>query len=153
MNLPTDPPPVADATASLTDSAPLITAQQREDDFNRTFAWHGREVALTLASELYYRELRAHMHAPALGSYATLGDFAAEAPRVLYCAHQTRETLRVLRLLPPQQQIEVYDTWVEANIAVQELDAAAQLAEDINAAIARARTQPVEDSDLDGPGN
>ncbi len=114
------PPDIAIAA----DPAPLVSAEQRDADFNRVFAWHGREIAFSLMSEIYYRELRAHMNAPALGSYATLGDFAAEAPRVLYCAHLDLPAIRSLRLLPPPQQIEVFDVWVEKNIALHELHAA-----------------------------
>lgn len=137
----------------MEDVAPLITAAQRETDFNRLFAWHGKEITFSIASELYYRELRVHMNAPPLGAYGTLGDFAAEAPRVLYCAHQTAQSLRLLRLLSPLDQMAAYDEWLNKNIALHEIDAAAKLANEIQEAITRARTQPTEGEDLDGPGN
>ena len=164
MLLPTDttPSPVSQA-ASLSgspddnylDTAPLVTPEQREADFNKLFAWHGVEIAITIASELYYRELRAHMNAPALGDYVTQYDRDAEAPRILYCAHLKAADIRRLRLLSPFEQIELYDTWVEKNIPLHELRAAGKLADDMLDVIHRARTQPAESGDdpIDGAGN
>jgi len=152
MELPQDDNPQPQAE-SLVDSAPLITAKQREDDFNRVFAWHGREISFTIASELYYRELRAHMNAPPLASYNTMGDFAAEAPRVLYCAHQSAQALRILRLLSPMQQLAAYDEWIQKNIGIHELDQAAKVANEIQEAITRARTQPADTEEIDSAGN
>lgn len=152
MELPNDtlqPAP----TESIIDDSPIVSPQQRETDFNRAFSWHGKEINFSIASELYYRELRAHMNAPPLASYNTMADFSAEAPRVLYCAHQTAQTIRVLRMFPPAQQIEAYDQWVEVNIAIHELNEAAKVAQEIQDAIARARTQPADSGDIDGAGN
>lgn len=143
------PPPAG----NLAD-APRTSAQQREDDFNRVFSWHGREISFSIASELYYRALRAHLNMPPLGSYQTLADFSAEAPLVLYCAHFRAADLRALRLLAPEDQVAAFDAWVESNIGIHELNAATQLAQEINAAIARARTTPHDTGDkVDGLGN
>lgn len=153
MTLPPDspPPPVA----VITDPGPPpVSDEQRAADFHRVFTWRGKEIAFTIASELYYRELRVHTNAPPLSSYQTMGDFAAEATRVLYCAHQSAKQIRALRSLPVPVQVELFENWVEANIALHELDAAAELAQQINDTIARARTQPVETGDsIDGAGN
>lgn len=154
MLIPTDSPSSSPPADCLTDTDSTVTDEQRESDFHRVFAWHGKELTFSIASELYYRELRAHMNAPPLGSYATMADFSAEAPRVLYCASQTSQSIRLLRLLMPLQQIEAFDAWAEQNIAMHELDAAAELAKDIQAAITRARTQPADDGEeVDGLGN
>lgn len=154
--LPTDTPssPSSPPAGSLVDPASQVTEAQREQDFNRVFVWHGKELTFSIASEIYYRELRVHMNAPPLGSYATMADFAAEAPRVLYCASQTAQSIRLLRLFSPLQQIEAFDAWAEKNIAFHELDAATELAREIQDAITRARTQPADDGEeVDGLGN
>lgn len=155
MDLPETPaPPPPSVPIISADPAPLITSDQRETDFHRLFAWHGTEIALTLAGEFYYRELRAHMNAPPLGSYQTMADFTPEAMRILYCAHLDQKTARALRLLPPFRQIELFDAWVESNVKIHEIDAAAKLADEMQAVIARARTTPAEtNDDLDGMGN
>lgn len=156
MILPTDTPPALPPPGSddIIDTDPIITPQQREADFNKLFTWRNKEITFSIASELYYRELRVHMNAPPLGSYATMADFTAEAPRVLYCSHFNAAQLRAFRMLPPDVQVERYDHWVQQNIAFHELELAAKVAEEINAAVMRARTQPMETGDaIDGLGN
>ncbi len=160
MLLPADtnepPPPFTPAlpAGNLIDALPPVTAQQREDDFNKPFVWREKEINFSIASELYYRELRAHMNAPQLWSYQTLGDFAAEAPRVLYCASLTAAEIRKLQLLDQEDQIKKYSEWVEANITLAELTAASELAQRINAAVARARSKPAAgEGELDSLGN
>lgn len=155
MHLPTDPAPTTSPPpVNLTDTAPLITAEQRETDFNRLFAWHGVEIAITLANELYYRELRVHMNAPALGSYDTMGDFAPEAARVIYCAHLEAAAIRQLRLMSAELQIAMHDAWVLKNIALHEIAAVSRLAQEMQECVARARASvlPTGDS-VDGSGN
>ena len=151
MELPPDPPITAAPVVPeiIIDTPP----PDREADFNRVFAWHGREVAITIVSELYYRELRAHGNAPALGDYVTQYDRDAEAPRLLYCAHLNAATIRQLRLLSPEQQLEKLDAWTAGNIQLHELRAAGKLADEMINAIHRARTQPADSEHLDGPGN
>jgi hypothetical protein len=161
MLFPTDttepaPPftPLALPDGNLSDPQPLATAEQREDDFNKPFVWRGNEITFSVASELYYRELRARMNAPSLNSYLSLGDFAPEAARVLYCASHDAKAIRKLQLLDSDDQLERYHTWVEANIQMHELTAASELARKINAAILRARTQPTAgEGQLDSLGN
>ena len=154
--IPEDPPstaPVNPAAGTLIDTAPA-TAAQREHDFTRLFVWHGREIRFSLAAELYYRELRAHTNAPALGDYITQFDADAEAPRILYCAHHSAAELRALRLLPPITQVERYDAWVEQNISLAEFLAAARVARELMEAITRARSVPAATGDEpDGAGN
>lgn len=151
MNLPSDSPPAPPPTLPevITDTPPV----DREADFHRVFAWHGAEVKLTIAAELYYRELRAHGNAPALGDYVTQYDRDAEAPRLLYCAHLDAATIRKLRLLPPVQQLELLDVWTERNIPLHELRMAGHLADEMINAVHRARTQPAEGGEVDGVGN
>ena len=161
MDFPTEPAdaappftPLALPGGNLSDPLPLVTDEQREDDFTRPFVWRKKEVNFSVASELYYRELRARMNAPSLNSYLSLGDFAPEAARVLYCASHDSKAIRQLQLLDSDEQLERYHTWVETNIHMNELTAASELARKINAAIARARTQPTAGDDtLDGLGN
>lgn len=156
LSIPTDTPPPASSPGpdDIVDTAPIITPQQREKDFNKLFTWRGKEITFSIASELYYRELRMHMNAPPLNSYVYMADFAAEASRVLYCCHFNAAQLRALRMLDPKEQIERYDAWAEANIAFHELDRAAEVAQQINDTIARARTQPMETGDpIDSLGN
>lgn len=152
MHLPTDDPQPA-APGNLIDTAPLIDPAQRESDFNRVFAWRGKEIAITLASELYYRELRTHMNAPRLDSYETRGDFAPEAMRVIYCAHLTPLAIRNLRLWPAPLQIAAFDDWVAKNIEIREIDDAAALAEQMQQCINRARAQNATGDEVDGSGN
>jgi len=148
------PPPVADGSGNLIDTAPLIDPQQRENDFNRVFAWHGKEISITLVSELYYRELRVHGNAPALGSYDTQADFAPEAMRVIYCAHLSPENIRSLRLMSAPLQLAAFDAWVEKNIALHEVNEATLLARQMNECVARARARVAEsDGGIDGSGN
>jgi len=155
MNLPTDteaqPPPRK--LPSLADLPPPVTAAQRETDFNRVFTWRSQQIAITLINELYYRDLRVHMNAPPLGSFQTMGDFATEATRIIYCAHLSLDTIRVLRLQPPVNQIKLFDDWVAQHISFAELEAAAVLAQDMQDVITRSRSQPAEGSDIDGAGN
>ena len=154
MHLPTDDPTPSAAPGNLIDTAPLIDPAQREADFNRVFAWRGKEIAITLASELYYRELRVHGNAPALGSYDTQADFAPEAMRVLYCAHLTPEAIRNLRLMPAALQLAAFDAWVIKNIEIHEINAATVIARDMNECVARARARVAETGDsVDGSGN
>lgn len=154
MHLPTEPPPKPAATGNLIDTAPLIDPAQREADFNRVFTWRGKEIAITLASELYYRELRVHGNAPALGSYDTQADFAPEAMRVLYCAHLTPENIRTLRLMSPPLQLAAFDAWVQKNIAMHEIMQATTIAREMNECVARARARVAETGDsVDGSGN
>ena len=140
----TSAPPSSSELGNLTEAPPPVTSQQREADFNKRFVWRGNELTFSVAGEIYYRELRTHMNAPELFAYKTLGDFTSEAPRVLYCSSLSAKDIRSLQLLPAEKQIERYGVWVEANIKLNELIAAAELASEINAAIARARTQPLE---------
>lgn len=152
--LPTDDPlPVAPPLTSLADTPPLITPEQRNADFNRVFHWHGREIALTIASELFYRDFRVRCGAPPLADYETAGDYIPEACRILYCAHLDAAACRQLRMLSPEDQMRHHDDWVAANIQRHEFTAAVTLAMDINATLHRARTQPAEGSDVDGVGN
>lgn len=155
MHLPTDDPASSSQqpAANLTDTAPLITAEQRETDFNRVFAWRGHELKITLANELYYRDLRVRMNAPPLAAYATMADFAAEAPRILYSASLDVSALRVLRLLPTDAQLMAYDAWVEKNIALHEMDAASTLADEMQQCINRARAHSATGDTVDGSGN
>lgn len=153
MHLPTDDPPPA-APGNLIDTAPLIDPAQRETDFNRVFAWRGKDIAITLAGELYYRELRVHGNAPALGSYDTQADFAPEAMRVLYCAHLTPDAIRSLRLMPPPLQLAAFDAWVAKNIGMHEINQATVIAREMNECVARARARVAETGDgVDGSGN
>ena len=152
LHLPDDPPATA-TNGNLIDHAPLIDPAQRETDFNRVFVWRDKEIAITLASELYYRELRTHMNAPRLDSYETRGDFAPEAARVIYCAGLNAQTIRKLRMLPPQDQITAHDQWVAQNITIAELDAAAELAEQMQQCINRARAHSATGETVDGAGN
>jgi hypothetical protein len=153
MLLPSDPPTPTAPSANLIDTAPLIDPEQREKDFHRVFSWHDKEIALTLASELYYRELRVHGNAPALGSYDTLADFAPEAARVIYCAHLTPESIRALRITPPHIQLAAFDAWVEKNIGLHELNEAVTTAREMNECIARARFHTATGGTVEGPGN
>lgn len=159
MNLPEDIPSTAPKPTfplgNLVDEPAPITPQQRAADFIKTFVWRGKELIFSVASELYYRTLRMHMNAPVLGSYETLGDFTAEAPRVLYCASLTAKEIRVLQALPAEKQVDLHELWVQENILFHELLPAARLAREINEAIARALTQPMENEEeqLDGMGN
>jgi len=153
MHLPTDPPTQTAPTENLIDTAPLIDHSQRETDFSRVWAWRGKELAISLASEMYYRELRTHMNAPRLDSYETRGDFAPEAARVIYCAGLNAAEIRHLRLQPPHQQIALHDAWVEKNIAIAELDAAAEIAEQMQQCINRARAHSATGESVDGSGN
>jgi hypothetical protein len=153
MLIPSDPPTPAAPSANLIDTAPLIDPAQREKDFHRVFAWHGVELKITLANEMYYRDLRVRMNAPPLASYATMADFAAEAPRILYSASLDLATLRVLRLLSTEAQLMAYDAWVEKNIALHEMDAAATLADEMQQCINRARAHSATGETVDGSGN
>jgi hypothetical protein len=154
MHLPTDPTPSPPPSENITDLAPLITPEQRENDFNRLFAWHGVEIAITLANELYYRELRVHMNAPALASYDTMGDFAPEGARVLYCAHLDAASIRKLRLMSGEHQIAVHDAWVLKNIGIHEISAVSKLAQDMQECVARARASVMPTGEgVDGSGN
>lgn len=130
-------------------------ADLREADFNRTFTWRGKPLAITIAGEMYYRDLRTLCAAPALSSYQTLGDFAPEASRVLYCASLDYRSIQDLRRLPSHLQVEAWEQWVEKNIAFNELDLAARTAQDMQQVIARVRTRPLDtDGDtIDGSGN
>lgn len=152
----TPPPPPPPAPGNLIDTPPppLVEPQQREDDFNRVFAWHQREIKFSIAAELYYRDLRVRCGAPPFHDYETVGDFTPEACRILYCAHLDAATIRRLRLQSPEDQLRILDEWTEKNIAPHEFDAAVTLAMEINAAISRARTRPAESGDnIDGAGN
>lgn len=158
MQLPTDPPPPPVAPdANITDTAPpSVTAKQRSDDFNRIFTWRGHEIAITIAGELYFRELRTHCNAPPLGSYTTSADFSAEATRILYCAHLSLGMIRRLRTLPADLQIQAWEEWIEKNILFHEINAAIDLAQEMQQCIARARTQPADTGSgdaIDGAGN
>jgi hypothetical protein len=159
MNIPTDTPPPSPPPSlplgNLTEEAPPVTADQRAADFTKAFIWKTKELIFSVFSEMYYRTLRMHMNAPPLGSYQTLGDFTAEAPRVLYCASLKAKDIRALQVFPVEIQIEQFEDWVEKNILFHELIRAAELAKEINAAIARARTQPLEngEDEIDGMGN
>ncbi len=159
MQLPPDTPhpsqPTAAPLSNLSDGPPPVTPQQREADFHRVFAWRGQPLNFSVASEGYYRHLRVTMNAPPLASYQTLADFTAEAPRVLYCSALTAAQIQSLYLMPQETQVAFYTQWVEKNIRLDELDAAARLATDINETIHRARTQPMEsdEGDIDGMGN
>jgi len=150
------PPPFTPIipAGNLVDAPPPATAQQREDDFNKPFVWRDSEINFSVASELYYRELRTHMNAPPLGDYLTEADFGAEAPRVVYCAALTRAEMRALRLRSAERQIEAFDQWVERNIQFHEIDRIIALAQQINVVANRARTQPTAgDEGLDSLGN
>jgi len=159
MNLPEDIPSTAPKPTfplgNLVDEPAPITPQQRAEDFIKAFVWRGKELVFSVASELYYRTLRTHMNAPALNSYETLGDFGAEAPRVLYCASLTAKEIRVLQSLPAEKQVDLHELWVEKNILFNEILPAAKLAKEINEAIFRALTKPMENEEeqLDGMGN
>ncbi len=159
MQLPPDIPlPIASPSSSdlgnLTESPLPVTAQQREADFNRVFVWDGKQLSFSVASDGYYRHLRVTMNAPPLSSFQTMGDFTAEAPRVLYCSALTPLQIQGLYLLSPEEQVARYAQWVEENIPFHKLEAAAKLATEINAAIHRARSQPMEgEDDVDGLGN
>ncbi len=149
MNLPADipttnPPLSGLDLGNLTEAPPPVTSQQRSADFNKRFSWRGKELVFSVAGEIYYRELRTHMNAPELYAYKTLGDFTSEAPRVLYCSSLSAKEIRSLQILPAEKQIECYGAWVESNIKLNELIRAAEVASEINAAIARARTEPLE---------
>lgn len=159
MQLPPDipassAPPSSPDLGNLTEGTPPVTSQQREADFNRVFVWRGKEIKFSVASEGYYRDFRVLCGAPPLGSYRTKADFTPEAARVLYCSSLTAAEIRAVRLLQPDNQIEIFDQWVEENITFQEMEAAADLAEEINAAVRRARSKPMEgEDDIDGMGN
>ena len=159
MNLPEDIPPPAPKPAlplgNLVDEPAPITPQQRAADFSKRFVWHDRELTFSIASEFYYRDLRTHLNAPPLHTYRTMGDFSPEAGRVLYCCSLSPEEIAALQLLPPAKQIQHLNRWVEANITFAELLEAAELANQINAAITRALTKPMEneEEEIDGMGN
>jgi len=159
MNLildePATTPPAPAAAQDIHDTA-ATAAAQRETDFHRTFTWRGKTLALTVIGELYYRELRTHCMAPPLADYATLADYVPEAARLIYCASLDRKAISALRMQPPQQQVQSWEEWTERNIALHELDAVAQTAQEMQQAILRARTQPAADDgeeQIDGVGN
>lgn len=155
-DIPTDSaPPSSSELGNLTEAPPPVTSQQREADFNRVFAWNGQRLNFSVASDGYYRHLRCTMNAPPLSSFQTMGDFTAEASRLLYCSSLTAVQIQGLYLLPPEDQVALYATWVAENTKFHELEAAAKLGTEINAAIARARTQPMETDagDIDSMGN
>lgn len=151
----TNPPPSGLDLGNLTEAPPPVTSQQREADFNRVFVWHGQRLNFSVASDGYYRQLRCTMNAAPLSSIQTIGDFTSEAPRLLYCSSLTAEQIQGLYLLPPEDQIARYMAWVKDNVQFHELEAAAKLGTEINAAIARARTQPMETDagEIDSMGN
>lgn len=159
MTLPEDHPPALPAPSqpgeNLVDTAPIVTHEQRENDFNRVFLWRGKEIKYTLAGEIFYRDFRTLMGAPGLWDYKTEGDFFPEACRVLFCASFTAAELRKLRCLDQASLLQFFDEWCEKNIAFHEAEKAVALAREINDAIMRARTQPAEDAEggLDGMGN
>ncbi|WP_395734093.1 hypothetical protein [Prosthecobacter sp.] len=161
MNLPADipapPPPSSTAIpdGNLIDTPPPVTAKQRAEDFNKRFFWHGQELRYSVASEFYYRELRTHMNAPSLHTYRNVGDFTPEGSRVLYCSSLTPKDISALQLLPHEKQIERYHAWVGKNIAFHELIEASELGVEINNAITRAMTKPLEteEDEIDGMGN
>jgi len=159
MQLPPDIPSPSPAASSselsnLTEAPPPVTPAQREADFTQPFVWHGERLNFSVASDGYYRHLRVTMNAPPLASFQTLGDFTSEAPRVLYCSALSAAKIQSLYLLPPEKQVACYTSWVEENIQMHELEAAAELATKINETIYRARSQPMEtEKDIDGLGN
>lgn len=159
MQLPADIPPPSPPPAiplgNLVDEALPVTPQQRAADFRKIFFWHEKPLTCSVAGEFYYRDLRTHQNAPKLHTYQTMGDFTPEAARVLYCASLTAKEIATLQRLSPETQIERFMAWIEANIAFHEVLEAAELANEINAAVTRALTKPMtgEGEELDGSGN
>ena len=158
MQIPADnppPPSAAPALENLKDTVPPITAEQREEDFHKVFRWREKEITFSIAAEFYYRTMRMHTNAPPLSSYDTLADFAPEAALILYCASLNAPQTRVLRGMPAEEQIKRLDQWVEKNILINELDAAAAIANEMQVLIHRARAQPMETGEggIDGMGN
>lgn len=153
MLLPSDPPTHTAPDENLIDTAPLIDSTQRETDFHRVFVWKNRELKITLANEVYYRELRAHMNAPRLDSYKTKGDFAPEACRILYCSALSAADISVLRRCSERDQIAAHDQWIAQHITLADLDDAADLAEQMQQCVHRARAHSTTGDTVDGAGN
>jgi len=134
----------------------LVTEEDRVADFVTEHTWRGQPISFTIASELYYRDLRAMQHAPALGSYLTDGDYFPEAVRTLYCAHLSLDHIRALRRLSHEEQAECLEQWTMGNITLPERSLAVKTAQAIHAAITRASTIPMDSAttdNLDGLGN
>lgn len=163
MKLPefTTAPPAVEPTLTTGGAVPLlvqdpVTPAQRAADFSAVFAWHGQEVKITVASELYYRELRTHMSAPALGDVVCDADFGPDDARVLYTAWLSLQEIMALRLLQPVLQVKHHLEWVNEHITtLRDLDEARALVSRMREAVDRARSEPITagGQQIDGVGN
>lgn len=127
--------------------SPPITAEQRAASFRAVHFWRGKQVEpWTLQRELYWREYRAHVGAPAIGNYQTTGDFLPEALRILWICHLTPDQIKLLRTLPIELATQSCDAWAEANCTLgEEAQKASQIGQAILEAVLLAKTVPIDE--------
>lgn len=104
-------------------------AVQRQQAFDSTFVWHGKELLpFTSSRDALFSQQRLAMGAPALD--ACLGDldaFAGDAHRILWLCSHTPKDWSILRTSPPALQNAI-DSWADEHVSPREHLQACKLA-------------------------